>query len=75
MQKTAGAILKTASVALAASTTGAFAKLGVITREAYACISWAGAYAYTLASLTEQGATQMFTGCFHFPLSCGRELF
>jgi hypothetical protein len=41
---------------LAASTSAAFAKPGVITREAFACTSWAGAYVYTLASLTEQGA-------------------
>jgi hypothetical protein len=58
MQKTAGAILKTASItlALAASVGAASARQGVITREAFACTSWAGAYAYTRASLTEQGA-------------------
>ena len=58
MQNTAGAILKAASVTLAlvASMDAAFARPGVITREAYACTSWAGAYAYTLASLTKQGA-------------------
>ncbi len=58
MQQTASAILKTASVtlALAASVGVAFARPAVITREAFACTSWAGAYAYTLASLTKQGA-------------------
>jgi hypothetical protein len=58
MQKTAGAILKTVSVtlALAASMGAAFARPGVVTREAFACTSWAAAYAYTLASLTKQGA-------------------
>ena len=56
MQTTVGAILGTTFVVLAASTSAAFAKPGVITREAFACTSWAGAYAYTLASLTEQGA-------------------
>jgi hypothetical protein len=58
MQMTASATLKTASVALAlaASMDAALARPGVITREAFACTSWAGAYAYTLASLTEQGA-------------------
>jgi hypothetical protein len=58
MQKTVGAIVKTASVmlALAAPMGAAFAKPGVITRETYACTTWAGAYAYTRASLTKQGA-------------------
>jgi len=56
MQTTIGVILGTTFVVLAASTSAAFARPGVITREAYACISWTGAYAYTLASLTKQGA-------------------
>jgi hypothetical protein len=49
-------VIKTTFVALAASTGAAFARQGVITREAFACTSWAGAYAYTRASLTRQGA-------------------
>ena len=58
MQKIGSSFLKTASVifALAAWMGAAFAKPGVITREAFACTTWAGAYAYTLASLTKQGA-------------------
>ena len=58
MKTTASAILKTTFVALAlaASMGAAFARPGVITREAFACTSWAGAYAYTRASLTKQGA-------------------
>jgi hypothetical protein len=56
MQTTARAILGTTFVVLAASISAAFAKPGVITRETFACTSWAGAYAYTLASLTERGA-------------------
>jgi hypothetical protein len=44
------------ALALAASIGAAFARQGVITREAFACTSWAGAYAYTRASLTKQGA-------------------
>ena len=58
MQTTASAILKTTFVALtlAASMDAAFARPGVITREAFACTSWAGAYAYTRASLTKEGA-------------------
>jgi hypothetical protein len=55
MQTTA---IKTTFVALtlAAPMGAAFARQGVITREAFACTSWAGAYAYTRASLTRQGA-------------------
>jgi len=56
MRTTVGANLGTTFVVLAASMSAAFAKPGVITREAYACTSWAGAYAYTLASLTKLGA-------------------
>jgi hypothetical protein len=56
MRKTAGAILSSVTLALAASMGAARARPGVITREAFACTSWAGAYAYTLASLTKQGA-------------------
>jgi hypothetical protein len=58
MPTTARAILKTTSVALAlaASIGAAFARSGVITREAYACTSWAAAYEYTRASLTKEGA-------------------
>jgi hypothetical protein len=55
MQTTA---IKTTFVALtlAAPMGAAFARQGVITREAFACTSWAGAYAYTRASLTREGA-------------------
>jgi hypothetical protein len=58
MQTTAGAILKTTFVALAlaASMGAALARQGIITREAFACTSWAGAYAYTRTSLTKEGA-------------------
>ena len=56
MQTTVGAISATTFVVLAASMSAASARPGVITREAYACTSWTGAYAYTLASLTKQGA-------------------
>ena len=58
MKTTASAILKTTFVALAlaAAMGTAFARPGVITREAFACTSWAGAFAYTRASLTKQGA-------------------
>ena len=58
MQTTASAVLKTTfgALALAASMGAAFARPGVITREAFACTSWAGAYAYTRASLTKQSA-------------------
>jgi hypothetical protein len=58
MQTTASAVLKTTfgALALAASMGAAFARPGVITREAFACTSWAGAYAYTRGSLTKQGA-------------------
>jgi hypothetical protein len=55
MQTTA---IKTSFVALAlaASTGAAFARQGVITREAFACTSWAAAYEYTRTSLTKEGA-------------------
>ena len=53
MQTTA---IKTTFVALAASMGAAFARQGVVTREAFACTSWAAAYAYTRASLTKEGA-------------------
>jgi hypothetical protein len=58
MKTTANAILKTTFVALAlaASMGAVFARSGVVTREAFACTSWAGAYANTRASLTKQGA-------------------
>jgi hypothetical protein len=58
MQTTACAVLKTTfgAVTLAASMGAAFARPGVITREAFVSTSWAGAYAYTRASLTKQGA-------------------
>jgi hypothetical protein len=42
--------------ALAASTGAAFARQGVITRDAFACTSWAAAYEYTRTSLTRGGA-------------------
>jgi len=44
------------ALALAASMGAVFARQGVITREAFACTNWAGAYGYTRASLTRQGA-------------------
>ncbi len=58
MQTTASVILNPTfgGLALAASMGAAFARPGVITREAFACTSWAGAYAYTRASLTKQSA-------------------
>ena len=42
--------------ALAASMGAAFARQGVITRDAFACTSWAAAYEYTRTSLTKEGA-------------------
>jgi hypothetical protein len=44
------------ALALAASMGAASAKSGIITREAFACTSWAGAYEYTRTSLTKEGA-------------------
>jgi hypothetical protein len=44
------------ALALAASMGAAFARQGVITRDAFACTSWAAAYEYTRSSLTKEGA-------------------
>ena len=55
MQTTAIKIIL-AALALAASMGAAFARQGVITRDVFACTSWAAAYEYTRTSLTKEGA-------------------